>query len=211
MQAKALLFLFCIYPIYGQKYNTKYIINKADSILHEVVGDSLYRFFAYDTNSYYEYIDEIGETNWETLNEFSETKGKFVKVDVRFFFDYPIVKGIKGTSQIEFDKDLISQDSINLKFIPDFLKENRKCDFITSEKAIEIAKGFITQKGKYELEATLNYDNATCRYIYFIENILRKYFEKTDDESTESEFVIVDARTGKVLEHQFGQSYKRIR
>ena len=206
-----ILFLICTYPIYGQKYNTKYIIHKADSVLHKTVGDSVYKFFAYDTNSYYEYMDELGETNWKTLNEFSETKGNFVEVDVRFFFDYPMVKGINGITHVKFDKDLILQDSIPLNFIPDFLIENRKCDFISLEKAVEIAKEFITKKGKYGLDAILNYDNTTHKYIYSVENILKKYLGNTDDESRESEFVIVDAITGKVLEHQFGQSYKRLR
>ena len=207
----AVIFLISIHPIYCQKYDTKYIIYKADSILHKVVGDSLYKYFTYDTNSYYEYIDESGKTSWETLNEFPETKGDFVEIDVRFDFIYPLIEEIRGFSSVRFDKELIFKDSIYLDFIPDFLKENRKCDFISSERALEIAKNIFTHEGEYEIDASLNYNSNIYRYVYYVNVILKKYNEETDDEFGYIEYVIVDALNGEVLEHQFGQYIKRMR
>lgn len=197
-----ILFLILLKPIFGQQFHTDFIINRADNILKETVGDSIHRYFKYDKHSYYEYVNRFGKTKWETLNKKPRTKGKFVEVDVRFYFDYPYVDEIGGTTHIEFDKDLSLTDSIYLDFLPDFIKENRNCDFIDSTAALHIAKDSISKKGLYDLTVFLHFDIFRKRYIYVIDNILSEKLDFAGNKQGDMEIVEVDAVSGEILDHR---------
>ncbi len=197
-----ILFLILLKPIFGQQFDTDFIINRADSILKKTVGDSIYKYFKYDTDSYYEYVNRFGKTNWETLNKKPKTKGDFVEVSVRFYFDYPNPKEIGGTTHVKFDKNLLLQDSLYLDFLPDFLRENRECDFLDSTKALEIAKDSILKNGLYDLTVHLHYDRFRKKYVYVFDNILSEDLDFAGNKNGDVEIVEVDAVTGSILDRR---------
>jgi hypothetical protein len=206
MRYFSILLIFVSFnSLHGQTYDTKMIIAKADSILKQRVGDTLYQYFKYDKNSYYEYQGFKNESNWKALVKGKKTKGKFVNTDVRFYLDYPFVNGIRGTAHIQLNSDLNLVGSIPLDFVPEFLLKNKKCDFMSKEKALEIAKDSLKYKGIDKMESYLEYESKYKRYVYTIHNILTKQTDSNGRNSGESETLKIDAITGKILDHWKGE------
>jgi len=195
--------------IQGQTYKTKYIIDKADSILKFRVGDALYQYFTYNTNSYYKYRGFNNKSHGQALIKSKKTKGKFIKANVRFWFDYSLIKGIYGIAHLNFDSNLNLIDSLTLDFIPDFLWNNKKCNFISSDTALKIAIDSIKEKGLFEIKPFLHFDSKHRRYVYEINNILKqKKGEINYIEYTESliEVIRVDAISKEILYHSINWS-----
>lgn len=158
--------------LHGQTYDTKMIIDKADSILKSRVGDSLYQYFKYDKNSYYEFKGLNNKSHWKALIKSKKTKGRFINTGVRFYLDYPLIKGIAGTTHIQFDSNLNLVGSLYLDFVPDFLLHNKDCDFISNESALKIAGDSLKEKGLYDIKPYLHFDIQRKRYVYEINNTL---------------------------------------
>src|SRR5664279_5597445 len=123
---------------FSQTYETKKIIAKADSMLKVATGGKLYRFFKYDPKTYYTY-NVKHKLKSEILDEKLMTKGDFKKATVNFNFHNANYPWIYGYASIKFDSLLNEVDSINLNFIPDFLRKGDECNFISKEQAIQIA------------------------------------------------------------------------
>ena len=202
IQIILILSFFSLTRLYGQQYDTRFIIEKADNILKITLGDSLYKYFEYDSDSYYEYTTKSGKTKWRTLIKKKKTKGNFVSTDVRFNFLYPQIKEIRGNTQVKFDKHLNLIDSIYLDFIPKFLLENRKCNFINKSEALEIAKDSISKKGIYDLSVRLNFDVMRKTYVYVISNILSERLNLAGYKHGDIEVVEVNAVSGKIINSQ---------
>jgi len=62
-----ILLTFFISQVYSQTYETTKIIAKADSILKSTSGDYLYKYFKYDSTTYYEYTTKRNRKKWENL------------------------------------------------------------------------------------------------------------------------------------------------
>jgi|WetSurMetagenome_2_1015567.scaffolds.fasta_scaffold121772_1 hypothetical protein len=188
--------------LHGQTYETKMIIDKADSILKLRVGDRLHQYFKYDTNSYYEYKGFNNKSHWKALIKSKKTKGKFINTDVRFYLDYPLIKGISGTTHIVFDSNLNLADSLYLDFIPDFLFHNTDCNFISNESVLKIASDSLKEKGLYDVKPYLNYDNQRKRYVYEINNTLTNQKDAFGNSHGDMEVLIIDAITKEILYHK---------
>jgi hypothetical protein len=188
----------------GQTYNTKTIIAKADSILRANVGDSIYQYYHFDNLSWYEYKNSKNKSHLKYLVESKNTKGNLVNADVRFDFDYPILKGICIKTSVLLDSSLNLKQSIFLKQIPDFIWKGKPCDFITNERAVAIAKDSMKYKGINEIKQYLDFDSKYERYIYMIYNILSKQTDALGHDSGEEEAFKIDAITGEILVHWKG-------
>lgn len=70
------------------------------------------------------------------------------------------------------DKNLSLKDSLTFDFIPDFVKEGQPCDFISPEKALEVAKANFKEKGFEIYGPELKNDEKQKQYIYTINNKL---------------------------------------
>jgi hypothetical protein len=178
------------------------IIDKADSILKLRVGDRLHQYFKYDSNSYYEYKRFNNRSHWKALIKSKKTKGKFINTDVRFYLDYPLIKGISGTAHIEFDSNLNLVGSLNLDFIPDFLLQNKDCDFISNESALKVASDSLKEKGLYEIKPYLHFDLQRKRYVYEINNTLTVKKDAFGNSHGDMEVLIIDAITKEILYHE---------
>jgi hypothetical protein len=202
---------------YGQSYDTQVIINKADSILRQNVNDSIYKYFVFDSSSYYEFSgffrssDFIGEykgflNSWgvKRLLKNKRSKGHFKETDVRFRFNYTPFKGIKGMGFVRFDSLLNLREPPYLAFIPDFLWKEKSCDFISYEKALIIAQNSFKYKGIEPISQYLEYDSEYKRYIYIIDNTLTKSTDLYGHDTGETEVVKIDAVTGEILDYYKG-------
>lgn len=198
----------------GQSYDTRMIISKADSILRHTVNDSIYQYFKFDSGSYYDYSgffrkcdfnkNYVGFLNgWgvKRLTQTKRTKGKFRNTDVRFHFEHPKIKEIRGMTFVKFDENLNLVEPLYLDFIPDFIKENRDCDFISNDTALKIAKDSLKQKGLYGIKPYLSYDFHRKRYTYEIDNALTEVKDAYGNNTGNMEVLIIDAITKEILYH----------
>lgn len=209
MKKVAIIRIFCIFlttVVYGQKYKTNLIIAKADSILRTELGDTLFSYAKYDKNTYYEYKSILGKKKWETLDKNKRTKGKFIEVDMRWFVVIPFPNcpdydTIKGMTSYRLDNLLRPIEKPYLEFIPENYWEKKKCNLISKEVAIEIARRDKLAQGIEPLIARLVYERKEKLFFWEITNYLTRNRVLKDFDSGQVETVKIDANTGKVVTH----------
>lgn len=188
-----ILLIVFISQVHSQTYETRKVIAKADSTLKAVSGDYLYQFFKYDSTTYYEYTTKRNRKKWENLIKKPTTKGTFKNTFVRFNFRHPAYPWIHNFAGVQLDSSLNLSDSIDLRFIPRFLVEQKESNYISKEHAIEIAKKFPLKEAINEIEARLIYNLFNIEgYSWLVSN----YFDHN-----QTELVIIEPVTGKVLQH----------
>ena len=184
------------------------IKQKADSILRTFIGDTIFsNHCIYDTDTYYEYKDIFGKSHWETLNKFRKTKGKFIKVDVRWNLIIPwptciAFDTIKGKTSFVLDSLLRPTKKPYLEFIPDFFWTKDSCHLINEYEAIEIAKRQNLKKAIDTLKATINYDSKTKTFFWVVSQTLWSKKDAYNNDYGECEIVTIDAKTAEVKSHQ---------
>jgi hypothetical protein len=202
----SILCLFLTTLLFGQSYKTNFIISKADSILKSQLGDTLFSYVKYDTDTYYEYKSIWGKTNLERLNKYKKTKGKFIKVDVRWFVEIPFpncpeFETIKGSTSFRLDSLLRPIEKPHLDFIPDIYWTKKNCNLISKETAIQIAKNEKLEEGIEPLSGKLEYDKKVKSFIWEISNYLTRMRIFKNRDSGQVEIVKIDASTGKITNH----------
>ena len=198
--------MFLTTLLFGQNYKTNFIISKADSILKSQLGDTLFSYVKYDTDTYYEYKSIWGKTNLERLNKYKKTKGKFIKVDVRWFVEIPFPNcpefdTIKGSTSFRLDSLLRPIEKPHLDFIPDIYWTKKNCNLISKETAIQIAKNEKLEEGIEPLSGKLEYDKKVKSFIWEISNYLTRMRIFKNRDSGQVEIVKIDASTGKITNH----------
>ena len=194
--------------IFGQKYLTADIKSKADSILRIYLGEFVFNnYCSYDINTYYEYKGIFGKTHWETLNKFKKTKGKFVKVDMRWnlAIPYPVCPAfdtIRGKTSFLIDNLLRPAGKPYLEFIPDFYWNKDSCYLINREKAFTIARQQNLKIGIDKMKARIIYDSKTKTFTWEVSQTLWSKKDGFNNDYGESEIVSIDAITGKVKSHE---------
>lgn len=209
MKTLGLIFLLIMLcgRVNGQSYSYEQILSKADSIFRANVDERLLKYFHRDSTSLSNRQDKIvsGQT----------TKGTFEHVLVFYNFSYKesIVNASfhKGylvySILIELDSGLglannLDAEFDNFAFIPQYVKDQRPCDFISMDKALEIAKDDGIKNGIEPPSAELDYSSGDVKgYFWFVNSPLTK---ETHDGRLhgEADTVIIDAVSGKILRHE---------
>jgi hypothetical protein len=203
----SILCLFLTTLLFGQKYKTDFIISKADSIIKSQLGDTLFSYLKYDKNTYYEYESICKKTNWETLDKYKKTKGAFTSVDVRWLAEIPFpncpeFSTIKGNVSVQLDWLLRPIRKSNLEFIPDIYWTKKKCNLISKEAAIQIAKNQKLEQGIEPICGTLKYDTKDKLFIWEIYNYLTRMKNIRNIDIGQVETIKIDAMTGDIKEHE---------
>jgi hypothetical protein len=190
----------------GQTYKTDFIISTGDSILKSYIGDSLFRYVKYDTDTYYEFKTIFGKTNWETLNKFKNTRGIFINVDMRWFIEIPypkcpVIDTIRGMTSFVLDSALHPIEKPYLDFIPYFYWSGENCNLITKQEALIIAQGQDLKNGVEPIEGHLEFDLRDNRYIWTISNYLTREKDFKNNICGQVELLVIDAITGEINQH----------
>ena len=201
-----ILFFLTALPncVIAQQYKTAHVKQVGDSILRKCLGDSLFRFVKYDTDTYYEYKTSAGESKWETLDEFEYTKGDFVKVDIRWHVKIPYPNcssfdTIKGNTSFVLNRKLKPTEKPYLKFIPRFFWNNAPCNLISKEEAISIASKKFKEKGIYPITAYISYDPYSKKFTWSVSNVLSRSMDWANNAYGWQENVELDALKGKII------------
>ncbi len=201
-----ILFFLTALPNYinAQQYKTVHVKHVGDSILRKRLGDSLFKFVKYDTDTYYEYKTSTGESEWETLDEFENTKGDFVEVDIRWDVKIPYPKcssfdTIKGKTSFVLNSKLKPKEKPYLKFIPRFFWNNSPCNLISKEDAISIASKKFKEKGIEPITAYISYDPYSKKFTWSVSNILSRSMDWANNAYGLLEIVELEAVKGKIF------------
>jgi hypothetical protein len=213
----------------AQTYTYEQILSKADSTVRTQVNQDLLKYFHRDSvvikydfrrPHWRKYLNRQGE-----IRKGEKTKGHFqyALIYYNFYFKEPVINADLHKGYLTFSIDILfdsrlnprfcqgdpsdfnfdspGQTHVDLSFIPAYVKENRTCDFIPMQRAIEIGKQANIKNGIEPITATLDYDGGDLkRYCWWINSPLTR--EKHDDHiHGEADTVTIDAVTGKVISH----------
>jgi hypothetical protein len=185
---------------FGQHYYSADIIKKADNIMKATVGERLFtKYFHYDTDSYYEYKNFWGKKSWKTLTDTKRTRGKFKNMRVRYLFCLDTFNISCLLTWIQFDSILNKTDTVDTYFMPKYVLENKKCNFINDTTAINIAKTKFTRQGIKPISAGLSYDHNKKLYIWSVSNVLTKNVDSFGKDYGEIQIAEIDALTGEII------------
>lgn len=173
-----LLFLFINSNIYTQ--TTDNIISISENILKDLLGDSIfYNYCAYDTNSYYSYLNIFNKEKYEDLKINQKLKKRSYDYDARWnvvipYPKCPVFDTIKGNVTIYLSKSKELKYKVNLDFIPDFYWKNEECNLITEEEAISIAKKAVEIKEDDIVTTEIIFDRKKQEFFWEVNKLLWK-------------------------------------
>lgn len=161
----------------SQTYLTSEVIEKAEFHLKEEVGDSLFKYFELEPNSYYKYRTKTGKLKLKKVTKGKRTKGTFIDGKNMNFvlnhpdFQYPYVT---KTVYVELDSELNLIGEVYIDHVPEFLLENRKSDWLTESKLDSIIKLQNLKKSRELISKRLKFNTKTKDYYWIISNILHE-------------------------------------
>jgi hypothetical protein len=204
MQKALFLVSFFLIPIisFGQHYKSADLIKKADSIIKTTVSERIFTsHFHYDTDSYYEYKNFWGKKKWKILTKNRCTKGKFKNMQMRYLFCLDKYNATCQLTWIEFDSALNKIGPLETGFIPEYILENKECNFISDTMALQIAKNTFNKKEIRKNSIGLSYDYKRKMYVWRIDNILTENTNSFGEKYGKIQLVEIDALTGKILSY----------
>lgn len=181
---------------FSQTYQTQKIIEKTKKELENIVGNRVASYFEYDTNTYYEYLNWRGKTKWKTLDRKKATKGKFVKVDIRFRFKPPNFPWNHLFTVIGLDDSLNLVNEPITDFIPDFIIKDEPSNFLAEKEVEKIIKRQNLKESAEPATKRLEFNKQTRKYEWIVINII--YEEKC---FSDVEILKINPITGKVEKH----------
>jgi hypothetical protein len=202
MRKIRLAILFCSITnfSFGQKYYTDEIIKKADSIIIATVGQKIFKeHYKFDSASYFETKTSFNDVLIKTLTKTKKTKGeiKFINVRYTFYikkFEQPFV-----WTGLLFDKDLNLKKPVDTSFIPKFILQGRRNDFLIKENVLQIAKSKFVKKGIKPIETSLTYDHNKNIYVWTVVNIINEWKGYKGETSKEIELLEINAEKGDII------------
>jgi hypothetical protein len=203
MQKILLLVLTCSISIllFGQRYSTDGIIKKADSLLAASVGKDIFKeYFRLDSTSYFETKTTFQQAKIKYLTKSKRTSGKLHLISVRYNFYIRLFNPYITTSVV-FDQYLHLQQPIETSFIPQFIWDRKKNNFLAETDALQMATAKFVKKGIKPLDAELTYDSYRKLYLWTVTNIISEYKGYNDEISREVEFLEINAINGRILNY----------
>jgi len=193
----SLLLFWISIPSFGQRYKTVDIIRKADSLIISIVGQNVFNNnYQLDSTKQIEswqktYDKEQGIKHISLTSKITR-HFKYISVDYIFYvkkFEQPSVR-----TSILLDKDLNPKDTVDTSFIPKFIIQNTKDDFLSNEQALAIAKSKFKKQG-LKIESKIYYDPARKAYVWKFTNVLEEF----TGGSRSGEFIEIDPVTGQTI------------
>lgn len=206
-----LVVIFSSTQAFGQSYSYEKIVGTADSIVKANLDPKLLRYFSRDSGDIkYEFkLDNRRKTRYSTIGKGETTRGHFKRTHLFYGFRYKEPKindsltpgFLSGDIYLVFDANLHQTEEVDLSFIPRYVREQRPCDFITMESAVELAKLDQIKNGLEPLTATLSYNGNLKNYSWRVISLLKKEHYRNSIR-VEADTVTIDAVTGKIISHE---------
>ena len=199
---KGIIYFFLIFYStisYCQNIKTENILNVADSILTTKIGKNLKNNFSVSEGSYYKFTSSNGKVKTGKFLSKRKLNKNVTEIWVNYHFNYPEIENVSGAVWIKLNEKLKLIEDLKLEFVPSFLLNNEKPNFITIEQAEIIAKTSFLNKGFEISKAKLEFNRELKKYIYYLTNKLTKLKNIIGNDTGEFEIVQIDAVNGEVL------------
>lgn len=187
----------------AQKLYTDSIFRIADSILTAHVGPKIFmENFSRSPESTIEYMGLLGDVNKTNLLPGKKTSGRIVEIIVQYAFSLHDPRIIfNNNAQVRLNAKLQLLSEPELYFIPDFLIENRKPDFIPYERAFSIARSNQMREVSKPSNAYIIYDANRRIYKWVFENYAEGPKEQGRPGQFSTEVMELNAVTGDLISH----------
>ena len=169
-QIITIIFLFFSISGFSQYKNTSDLIAIGDSVLSTTIGAKYLDYYKLDTNSYYEHKNIFSQTRERKLIKNKKVKRRFEHASVKYKIEYPDIKELSSTLYVDLDKNGIVKKYID--DIPNFVLENRECNFIYKTRVVEIGDSLLKEKG-IRIEYKLYVDYGDKIFFWEIDNIIQ--------------------------------------
>ena len=200
MRTKLLLLTFFI-SLNGiaQRIKTADVLRVSDSIILQNTNSNLFPFFSVNVGSYYSYEKGKRSTTGKFLSK-RKLKKHVNEIWVLYSFKYSKITGVKGGTWVKLNKKVKLIEPISVDFIPQFLWNNTKSNFISNEIAYKIAAGNFEKEGIKIDEPELYFDEKFNSYVYVVINKLNEFKNADNKPCGNTEVLKINAETGKILE-----------
>lgn len=189
----------CSLNLTSQSISKSEILKISDSIVIANTNSHLFKFFTSTEGSYYRYknreVTKIGK-----FDSSQKLRNEIQEIWVHYKFNHPEINGVSNGLWVKLDENLKLIEPLDLIFIPEFLWKNQSSNFISKEKAKQIAISKFRNKGIKIDDAELMYNEKSKSYVYIIFNKLNEIPNSANQPSGSTEVIKVDAITGKIVE-----------
>lgn len=187
--------------VFSQRIKTEKVIQTSDSILKSEVGERIFKSFEISVGSYYKYQTK---SKYVSYGKFL-SKRSFKKNTTEIWILYHFRHGnLKAGMWLKLNAELKPIEPLELNFIPEFLKNNEPSNFITYEKAQQIATDSFRKNSLEVDNPKLIFDDKKGKYIYLIISKITKTKNQIGQDAGETEIVEIDALDGKVSDISTG-------
>ncbi|MES2543782.1 MAG: hypothetical protein V4548_02775 [Bacteroidota bacterium] len=198
-----IIYLIFYSSLFAQDLHTTKVLSISDSILFSKVDIKLKKYFKVSEGSYYKYSVSNKSKTRKFLSR-NKLKKTTIEIWVLYSFNYTEIDGIISGVWVKLDKNLKLIEPLNLNFIPDFIINNKKSNFIEKNIVTEIAFKSFSKKGIEVTEPKLHFIGKFEKYTYSIYNKTTKFKNSNGKDAGKMEILEIDAITGEILEKSDG-------
>jgi hypothetical protein len=185
----------------AQRYQAADIIKRADSVIISKVGKKVFdQYFAYSYSNF-EYSNWLGKPKTKVLRKTGQTNGKFHVARVVYAFCLKVYNVDCIRNWVYLDNKSIIKTTIQMEYIPEYVWNQDTCNFISDQRALEIAASVFKKKGMKTPEKTLFYDDQINRYLWRVTQKITEFENGRGETYGEIEIVELDALTGSIKSH----------
>ena len=196
-----LLFFFLFF--YSQKMKTIDVLTSSDGILSNEVGKDLFKSFTISEGSYYRYQKNGKYTATAKFLGKKKLHKNVLEIWILYHFQNEKLGNARNGIWVKLDKNLNLIEPLNIKFIPDFLKNNQPSNFISNENAENIINS-LKQNGLEISKPVLSFNEKSEKYVYYSINKLTKVKNGIGQDAGSTEIITIDALDGKLLSIENG-------
>jgi DNA polymerase IIIc chi subunit len=208
-----LLFLFIFPAGLRAQFTRSLIIKTADAKIRQLLGDGLCAHIHNMDDMRYTYTDDSGKIQAAHITEEDTiTRGKLDRIYVNYVFEYQFPElrdtTIYGEFNIVLDRFLQTARQPDISFIPEYLWHVKENDFLPHEQIAKIAKdnGLDKHKPGITYFSSLEHIKKEDKFVYVIQGVPEKF----DLKSKEYEIMVIDARTGVMMNYKFGDEGRKL-
>ena len=184
---------------FAQRIKTSDVLKISDSIILSNSNPYLNQFFTVNVGTYYSYKKRNRKTTGKFLFK-NRLKRNVIEIWINYSFLYQPSQNIRGGLWVKLNKNLELIEPISLDFIPKFLWNNDKSNFISIERAKEIATKHFEKSGIKIDEPELMFNEKSKSWVFLVINKLNEVQNIHNKPSGNTEVIKVDAVTGEIIE-----------
>lgn len=183
---------------FSQRIDRSRLISLGDSVLNATIGSSYIKYYHLDSASTVSCYNIFGKFKEVQLFKKDKISSRLINVHLIYRIEYPKIEELESNLFLTIDKDL--NINIHTSDIPDFILQNKECNFIRKDQVVQIVEQHLKEKG-ISTEYYLRTDFKTHEFRWEILNIIKQCTEYGFVDG-EMESLIINPITGDVIKQE---------